>query len=293
MSQRKAKWNNVVWEPDGQTVTVEDTQFMRAERGVPKIPYAPCPTPDAKWKALLGVCAMPKWNGAMKGVMACLIECANYYTGKCCPSEAWMAQRLQCDPSTVKRAVARLAKTRFLKVHHRSQPSANGEWQANGYVIGWSALMDACHHAFPWTAQRGAKIRVGGGNIAQEAGAKPPRKDIEEELIEGTYKHKVVHPPSAGDTRISFLNEKEGFQERESVADSAPYPQTPCSPESPSESDAYAAVSGYCTAFDWEHLSEKDFAAAVAAEMTQAGSGLAVVKAATQEAWRAKRRKEQ
>jgi hypothetical protein len=153
--------------------------------------------------------------------------------------------------------------------------------------------MDACHHAFPWTAQRGAKIRVGGGNIAQEAGAKPPRKDIEEELIEGTYKHKVVHPPSAGDTRISFLNEKEGFQERESVADSAPYPQTPCSPESPSEFDAFATVSGYCTAFDWEHLSDKDFEAAVTAEMAEPGSGLAVVKAASQEAWRAKRRTEQ
>jgi hypothetical protein len=102
----------------------------------------------------------------------------------------------------------------------------------------------------------------------------------------------VVHPPSAADTNVSFLNEKEGLHGRESVAGSEPYPQTPCLPESPSESDAYAAVSGYCTAFDWEHLSEEDFAAAVAAELTQAGSGLAVVKAATQEAWRAKRRKE-
>ena len=145
------------------------------------------------------------------------------------------------------------------------------------------------HLSFPWT-EREAKIRGGGGNIAQEAGAKLPRKDIEEELIEGTYKHKVVHPPSAADTNVSFLNDKKGFQRSEFVSDTAPYPQTPSQAEISSEHDTYAAVSGYCTAFDWEHLSEDAFEAAIAAEIEMPGSGRAVIKAATQEAWRKKRK---
>jgi hypothetical protein len=103
----------------------------------------------------------------------------------------------------------------------------------------------------------------------------------------------VVRPPLAAVTIDAFLNEKEGIQEKEFVPGFSLTPQTPAPPESPSESDAYAAVSGYCTAYDWEHLSEKDFEAAVAAEKARPGGGLAVVKAATQERWRAKRRKEQ
>ena len=34
--------------------------------------------------------------GAMPGVITCLIQCANYYSGKCCPSEEWMAARCRC-----------------------------------------------------------------------------------------------------------------------------------------------------------------------------------------------------
>ena len=96
---------------DGQYVDVEATQDIRQaemeERGELPVSYAPCPNPDAKWKALIAVGTMPGWNGTMKGVMACLIQCANYYTGKCCPSEEWMAEKLGCDPSTVKRAVSK------------------------------------------------------------------------------------------------------------------------------------------------------------------------------------------
>jgi hypothetical protein len=290
MSQRKAKWDDVVWEPDGQTVNVEDTQFMRVESGEPKVPYLPCPSPDAKWKALLAVATMPGWNGTMKGVMACLISCANYYSGKCCPSQKWIAKKLECTERAVSKGIDKLKELPCLRVLARNEPGS-GEWDCNGYIIGWRYLIERCHLTFPETRRN--ERSVSEERTFQARTNERSRKPIEEELIERTYKHKVVHPPSAADTTISFLNEKEGFQERESVADSAPYPQTPCSRESKSESDAYAAVSGYCTAFDWEHLSEEDFAAAVAAEMTQVGSGLAVVNAATQEAWRAKRRKEQ
>jgi hypothetical protein len=98
----------------------------------------------------------------------------------------------------------------------------------------------------------------------------------------------VVHPPKADGIDDFLLNEKEGFQ-REYGSESQPLPQTSCFPDSASESEAYSAVAGYCTAFDWEHLSEDDFAVAIAAETNAPGSGLAVVKAASQAAWRAKR----
>lgn len=101
----KRDWNETFFDPDGMSVNVEDSQLLREAMGVPKVQYAPCPNPDAKWKALLAVCTMPGWNGTMKGVMACLIECANYYSGKCCPSEEWIARQLGCDQSSVKRAV--------------------------------------------------------------------------------------------------------------------------------------------------------------------------------------------
>jgi hypothetical protein len=49
---RKKKWDDVAWETDGETINVEDTKFLREEREEPSIPYAPCPSRDAKWKAL-------------------------------------------------------------------------------------------------------------------------------------------------------------------------------------------------------------------------------------------------
>src|SRR5262249_54510052 len=73
----------------------------------------------------------------------------------------------------------------------------------------------------------------------------------------------------------------------ESVSHSASHPQTPCQPEIPPDHDAYAAVSGYCTAFDWEHLLRR----CDSGRAESPGSGLAVVKAQTHEAWRAKRMK--
>ena len=144
---------NVFCGHDGTYIDIEATQDIRQwemeETGESPVPYAPCPNPDAKWKALIAVCTMPGWNGTMKGVMACLIQCANYYSGKCCPSEEWMAERLGCDPSTVKRAVARL-KSKYLSVQHRNEPT-DTKWKSNAYVVGWSALINRCHAVFPLT----------------------------------------------------------------------------------------------------------------------------------------------
>jgi hypothetical protein len=180
MGKRKQDYSEAAFDHEGDfdlEAMIEDREFDREQRGEPRTPYAPCPHPDAKWKALLAVCTMPGWNGTMKGVMACLIECANYYSGKCCPSEEWMARRLGCDPSSIKRAVRRL-KSRYPAVTHRNEPTS-GEWKSNAYVLGWTALINRCHEMFPWTDRkhRGATLHVPGGKVAPNRGAESPRKE--------------------------------------------------------------------------------------------------------------------
>ena len=85
------------------------------------------PSRDAKWKALLAIATMPGWNGTMKGVMACLISCANYYSGKCCPSQKWIAKKLECGERAVSKAVDKLKKLPCLQVLARNEPGS-GEW---------------------------------------------------------------------------------------------------------------------------------------------------------------------
>jgi Helix-turn-helix domain len=298
--KRKLKHEeDVFWESDGQTINVEDTQFIRQaameERGESPVAYAPGPNPDAKWKAFLAVCTMPGWNGTMKGVMACLIECANYYSGKCCPSEEWMAKQLGCDPSSVKRAVARL-KSKYLSVLHRNEPT-DTKWKSNAYVVGWSALINRCHHVFPWTDRkhRGATLHEQGGNVAQNRGSEVTRKDIEKRNIEGRYEHKTVRPPSVADTRIDSFFERllkeRGLQERGAVESASTNSQRPAEPIS--EQEATKAVNDYLTPFDRDHLTARDIEMACAAELQTPGSGYAVVKAASQEAWRLKRKEKE
>jgi hypothetical protein len=230
----------VFWGHDGQYIEIEGTQSIRQaameERGESPVAYAPCPNPDAKWKALLAVCTMPGWNGTMKGVMACLIECANYYSGKCCPSEEWMAKQLGCNPVSVKRAVRRL-KSRYLAVHHRNEPT-DSQWKANAYVIGWTALINRCHKVFPWTDRkhRGSTLHEPGGNVAPRPGAEVPRKDIELEHIEGRYEPKRVISPSVKITTLleGQIREKEkGIQERGEVESPSTNSQPPAEPNLP------------------------------------------------------------
>ena len=49
---------------------------------------------------------------------------------------------------------------------------------------------------------------------------------------------------------------------------------------------AQEIVSGYCQAYHWEHLTQEDFDAAVAAEIEEPGSGRAIVDDAANEAAR-------
>jgi hypothetical protein len=115
------------------------------------------------------------------------------------------------------------------------------------------------------------------------------RKDIEKRNIEGRYEHKAVHPPSAVDTLFdSFLERRneEGIQGRE--VESVSTNSQPL--EGPSYGEAQERVSRYCVAFHWDHLTEQEFDAAVAAEMEVVGSGRAVIDAAANRTWQAKRK---
>ena len=78
--------------------------------------------------------------------------------------------------------------------------------------------------------------------------------------------------------------------QREPVGKPSPITQSSELTEGPLRAEAETAVSGYCTAFDWEHLSQEAYEAAITAEIEAPGAGFAVVKAASLEAWRAKRK---
>jgi hypothetical protein len=207
MSKRRRKRDDAVqYDTHGDV----DIEFTAELRDPSTVPYAPPPTEDAKWKASAAVGVMPKWNGTMKGVMTCLIQCANQRSGKCCPSEEWMAGKLKCTRRAIGKAISRIEKEfpKYLAVYHRSEPGA-AKWECNGYVIGWKALINRCHGAFPWTDRRN-ECSDTGERTFQARGNERSRKEIEGEEIEGRNRRKTVHPPSAASTTFdvdSYLKE--------------------------------------------------------------------------------------
>jgi hypothetical protein len=198
-----------------------------------------------------------------------------------------MAEKLECTDRAVREAVSRIEKKfpKFLQVYHRSQPGRS-EWKANAYVIGWQALINRCHVAFPWTDERRNECSTTEEQTFQARRKEPSCKLIEGELIEGTYRPKRDQPSA---DRTSVDPNEEVFRE-ERVSESSETQPPPAPPDSPSMAKATTSVSGYCTAFDWEHLTPEAYEAAVAAEMQTPGAGFAVVKTASQEAWRASRK---
>jgi hypothetical protein len=274
---------DVYWESDGQAINVELTQELRRECE-DQVAYAPPPNEDAKWKALVAVGTMPGWNGTMKGVMTCLIQCANFYSGKACPSEDWMAKRLGCDPSSVKRAVRKL-KSKYLAVIHRNEPTGS-DWKSNAYIIGWTALTNR-HEVFPWTDRkhRGATLHSPGGNVAQNAGADSPRKDIEGEDIEGRYEPKRAPSPLALDANVFPSSEgkkEEGIQGEQ--VEGTEFQHAPSAEPIIPEPDFVEVVEEalsrhplYLELLGWSGLGLELMMDAAAAERDEAGAGVVLV----------------
>jgi hypothetical protein len=160
------------FDPEGK-FSVEAMQMWREPSDVP---YDPPPNSDAKWKAMVAVGVMPKWSGTMKGVMVCLIQCANSHSGKCCPSEKWIAQKLGCTDRAVRKAISRIKEDHpeLLVVYHRSQPGRS-EWKANGYILGWEALIAEHAAAFP-RMHGGTKTPPRRNRRSQHRGTNVPMK---------------------------------------------------------------------------------------------------------------------
>jgi hypothetical protein len=89
-------------------------------------------------------------------------------------------------------------------------------------------------------------------------------------------RHEMVRPPSVAATAVieSQIGGKEEGIQRERVESPSLFP------EGLTYGQTQEIVSGYCTALHWEHLTQEDFDAAVAAEIEEPGSGRALVDAA-------------
>jgi biotin operon repressor len=127
---RKSKMRHeedVFWESDGQSINIEDTQFVRQERmekrGESK-PEFVAPGAEKKWRArdLLDI----HWNLAnikcpesFNRVLSCIIDHANPHNGLCYPSQAIIAIETGVSVDTVKRAIKWWKKQGFLVTESR------------------------------------------------------------------------------------------------------------------------------------------------------------------------------
>jgi Helix-turn-helix domain len=215
-------------------------------------------------------------------VLIWLIKHANPTNGRCDPSVAKLAFETGLGERSVRRAIKVAEDVGYLAVETRTGCTS-------AYHLDFDA-MTADFHEIEEQAKNPPRSCMT-GHPGQPGPVTPVIADLlkhkEENVEEKTYP-KGVHPPLAAATIDSFLNEKEGIQ-GERLSNSTPQTLTSANP---SEAEAYTAVSGYCTASDWDLLTEVDFEEAVAAEIANPGSGLAVVKAAAKKASRAKLRKE-
>ena len=266
------------------------------------------PGKDRKWRArdlldihwkLVGI----KCPESFRSIMSCIVGHANPLSGVCYPRHKTIARETGYSVETTKRAIKWWTQREFLKTESRGLAHAlayHPQWAL--FEMFWTAVTTEI------AAQKACL-----DNFYTEAGDLSPKvtKGTYAKVIKGTYGedqygdlHKLkeitskkdfhperAHPPSACDAIASSMNEKEeAFRNEEFVADSSVQSQTQCHPEGPTEFEAHTAISEYCTEFDWEHLSDEAYAAAVEAEMKVRGGGLAVVKAAAMDAWRAKRK---
>jgi hypothetical protein len=239
-----------------------------------------------KMRALYALGLMDLSNGA-KAVGAALIWHANSRTGRCDPG----LQRLEYETvrcrQTVINAIGELRRKGVVRKKRRGQST-------NAYQLNWQFLRGKFQE-FESRVTNVTFLRQGYKNL--DLGSPEPCTSEVQKLVPEPIKRtheenpcpERVRQPSADATNIdSFLSEK-GVQ-GQPVGKPSPFTQSPRRPEGPSRAEAETAVSGYCTAFDWEHLSQDAYEAAVAAEIQAPGAGFAVVKAASQEAWRANRK---
>ena len=131
-----SKWDNIAWESDGETVNVEETQFLREEES-PRPPNNPPPGP--KWQAKEGLQRL-RLNGTSSAIMWLLIDHANSKTGLCYPSQPRLAAILDVPLRTVENNISSLSKGGLVRIVYRMDERGA---TSNLYLINWPLLFAA------------------------------------------------------------------------------------------------------------------------------------------------------
>jgi hypothetical protein len=150
---RKCKMRHeedVFWESDGQSINIEDTQFVRQERmeerGESK-PEFVAPGAEQKWRARnlvdihWALTAIKTPSESYNRVLSCIIDHANPHNGLCYPSQSIIAIETGYSVKTVKRAVNWWKEQGFLKTEAvasvmRLLTTRNGTcWRVSGWAL--------------------------------------------------------------------------------------------------------------------------------------------------------------
>jgi hypothetical protein len=143
---RKSKMRHeedVFWESDGQSINIEDTQFVRQERMEERGERKPefvAPGAEQKWRARnlvdihWGLTGIKTPSESYNRIFSCIIDHANPHTGICYPSQSIIAIETGYSVKTVKRAIAWWKEQGFLVTEDR------GLGHALAYHPQWNLL---------------------------------------------------------------------------------------------------------------------------------------------------------
>jgi hypothetical protein len=280
------------------------------------------PPGGEKWWAVAAVF----YSGLCKSEMIALhwlIDHANPKTGRCDPSQSCGVWETQLSRRALERALSGLRGTPFLKRSQRGHAS-------NAYFINWAALRrvfdawvtrkktwrgerDRIHGIPPVksggsdanpTSTDNSRPAQNGGSDPVKSGGSPPSKVAGKPSNELSQLNPLPKGDGSGKSpnasvlseNPSFKREEEGLQ-REPLADASQRNLRlllpigggrPAAKQKTLEQEALARLS--LSPFDYDHLSEEAYEAALAAEIAAPGSGREIVKEATNKTWQEKRK---
>jgi hypothetical protein len=286
--------------------TIENREILREERGETPTQYeAP---KDRKWKARnvitihwqhLGIeCPYP----SMVHIFACVVDHSNINNGRCDASQRLIALETGFHRNTVRRVLQWVEdNTPFLTIERRTR-RPGGKFKSHAYHVQWQALelhwiaiienIEATKEAWRDESVTEPPCHIKGvhGHVTSRGDTvrAPSRVCSNHESLNHEDGNTSLRVPSNEATHAEgqIRENEEGKQEQR--VESASTNSQPL--EGPSYGEAQERVSRYCVAFHWDHLTEQEFDAAVAAEMEVVGSGRAVIDAAANRTWQAKRK---
>lgn len=223
---------------------------------------------------------------SVMAVLIWLIKHANPTNGRCDPGIAKLALETGLAEKTVKRAIKIAEKIGYLDIETRPG-------RTSAYHLDFD-LMQADFYEIEEQAKNPTRSCMTPPQVMADLPTQVNAVPLKhKEKSKGKAYPKRVHPPSAAgtthpDENLSSLKNKPTSQQAERPKGFSG--RATLTPDGLTYAEAHSNVSRACTSFDWEQLTEEIFDAAVAAEMETPGRGVAAVKAAAQEAWRARRK---